>query len=75
MHHRRINSPPLGAIRGVPIYTPLLCGGVVYIKKYQRFSPAESMLEKITPWFLILSMKIKAYDILTRFTVLLKNIK
>jgi hypothetical protein len=30
MRLRRINSPPLGAIRDVPIDTPLLCGGIVY---------------------------------------------
>ena len=31
MRLKRIDSPPLGAIRDIPINTPLLCGGIVYL--------------------------------------------
>ena len=53
MHHRRINSPPLGAIRGVPIYTPLLCGGVVYLYLLKRNTLALSKHILENKWYII----------------------
>ena len=44
MRLRRIDSPPLGVIRDIPIDTSMLCGGVVYFNRlFNHILPTEDL--------------------------------